>query len=92
MAVEKKNKKKNKVFGNRIYSSPHNSAARHHYRGLTWLGRACRAGGAPVTEQISITSRLGGVSGLDKIFCPPCKRKVAKLSMNDVRVPEILIL
>ena len=23
------------------------AAARHHYRGLIWLGLACRAGGAP---------------------------------------------
>ena len=26
------------------------AAARRHYRGLTWLGRAHRAGGAPVSN------------------------------------------
>ena len=26
------------------------AAARRHYRGLTWLGRARRAGGAPAIE------------------------------------------
>ena len=29
------------------------AAARRHYRGLTWLGRARRAGGAPVAYEIS---------------------------------------
>ena len=29
------------------------AAARRHYRGLTWLGRARRAGGAPENQRLS---------------------------------------
>ena len=31
------------------------AAARHHYRGLNWLGRACRANGAHVEDQVNWT-------------------------------------
>ena len=34
------------------------AAARRHYRGLTWLGRARRAGGAPGFQTFDIFSHL----------------------------------
>ena len=34
-------------------------AARRHYRGLTWLGRACRAGGAPENNRVNLAAKYG---------------------------------
>ena len=35
------------------------AAARRHYRGLTWLGLACRAGGAPENNRVNLAAKHG---------------------------------
>ena len=68
---------------------PRSAAAPRHYRGLTWLGRARQAGGAP---GVNVEGRTGRD---DEVGCVPQGRirghEVLRLAMVYASRPDAII-